>query len=164
MISVHFRKILTLVITLVLAAGTAAPAYAQATTITERVVEPLDDAVAIACNGEEVIMSGELHLTFQTTIDDGGGIHERFTLVPHAVRGVGSVTGTQYQAVGGNHWHVFTADAESASLNFTQAEMFNLISQGGNDNLQLRFTFHATVNANGVETVYFDSSSEKCVG
>ena len=164
MISVHFRKILTLVITIALAAVTTVPAHAQATTITDRVVEPLDGAVAIACNGEEVIMSGELHITFQTTVDSGGGIHERFTLVPHNVRGVGSVTGTQYKAVGGNHWHVFTADADSAPFNFTQAEMFNLVSQGGNENLQLKFTFHGTVNANGVETVFFDYSSEQCAG
>jgi hypothetical protein len=164
MISVHFRKIFTLLITLALAAGTTMPAYAQAVTITEKVIEPLDGATAIACNGEEVIVTGELHVTFQTTVDTAGGIHERFTLVPHNVRGVGSVTGTQYKAVGGNHWHVFTAAVDSAPFNFTQAEMFNLVSQGGNENLQLKFTFHGTVNANGVETVFFDHSSEQCVG
>ncbi|HEX5836769.1 MAG TPA: hypothetical protein VFY26_02980 [Anaerolineales bacterium] len=164
MISVQFRKILTFVITLVLAAGTTAPAYAQAVTITQRFVEPIDGASAIACNGEEVIVTGELHITFQTTVDAAGGIHERFTLVPHNVRGVGSVTGTQYKAVGGNHWHVFTGDADFAPFNFTQAEMFNLVSQGGSDNLQLKFTFHGTVNANGVETVFFDRASAQCLG
>ena len=164
MISAYSRKILTLVIMFVLAAVSTAPAYAQATTITETIIESLDGAVAIACNGEEVIVTGEAHITFQTTVDAGGGIHERFSLVPHNVRGVGSVTGAQYKAVGGNHWHVFTADADSAPFNFTQAEMFNLVSQGGNENLQLKFTFHGTVNANGVETVFFDHSSEQCVG
>jgi hypothetical protein len=42
--------------------------------------------------------------------------------------------------------------------------MFNLVSQGGGDNIQLEFTLHATVNANGVQTVFFDHSSEQCVG
>lgn len=164
MISLHFRKILALVITLALAAGTTMPVYAQAVTITERIVEPLDGATAIACNGEEVIVTGELHVTFQTTVDAVGGIHERFTLVPHNVRGVGSVTGTQYKAVGGNHWHVFTGDADSGPFNFTQAEMFNLVSQGSSENLQLKFTFHGTVNANGLETVFFDRASAQCLG
>lgn len=164
MISVHFRKILMLGISFALAAVTAVPVHAQAVTITTRIVEPLDGATAIACNGEEVIVTGELHITFQTTVDSGGGIHERFTLVPHNVRGVGSVTGTQYKAVGGNHWHVFTADADSAPFNFTQAEMFNLVSQGSSENLQLKFTFHGTVNAIGVEAVFFDQASAQCLG
>ena len=164
MIAVHARRILMLVITLALAAFTAAPAHAQAVTITQRFVESIDGASVIACNGEEVIVTGELHLTFQTTVDANGGLHERFTMVPHNVRGVGSVTGTQYKAVGGNHWHVFTAGADSLPFNFTQAEMFNLVSQGGSENLQLKFTFHGTVNANGVETVFFDRASGKCVG
>ena len=164
MIAVRFRRMLMLVISFALAAVTAVPAQAQAVTITQRFIESIDGASAIACNGEEVIVTGELHITFQTTVDAGGGLHERFTLVPHNVRGVGSVTGTQYKAVGGNHWHVFTAGADSLPFNFAQAEMLNLVSQGDSDNLQLVFTVHGTVNTNGVETVFFDRASGKCVG
>ena len=163
MISVHFRKILTLVITLALAAVTTAPAYAQATTFTERVIEPLDEIIISPCNGEEVIITGELHLTFQTTIDAGDGLHERFTLVPNGVRGVGSDTGTQYSLVGG-HRSNFSADADSAPLTFMNTEMFNLVSQGGTDNLQGTINFHVTVNASGVETVVVDQLSLQCVG
>ena len=99
MISVHSRKILRLVITLALA----------------------------ACNGEDVFVSGELHLTFQTTIDAGGGIHERYSLVPYNVRGMGSDSGTQYSLVGG-HRSNFNADADSAPLIFMNTEMFNMVS------------------------------------
>ena len=162
MISVHLRKILTLVIMLVLAAVTAAPAYAQATTITERVIEPLD-AIVPVCNGEEVHLTGELHLTFQTTIDASGGIHERFTLVPDSVRGVGSVTGTIYQLVGG-HRSSFNMDADSAPLFFMNTEMFNLVSQGGTANLLGKINYHVTINANGVESVEVDQLSLQCVG
>lgn len=162
MISAHSRKILALVITLVLAAVTAFPAYAQAFTITEKFVEPFD-SVEIACNGEEVFLSGEVHLTFHTTIDARGGIHERFSLVPSKVRGVGAETGTVYKAVGGSRSH-FKADADFAPLNITDTSMFNLVSQGGSENLQVKFTFHVTVNANGVETVVVDNFSIKCVG
>jgi hypothetical protein len=161
MISGHSRKILALVITLALAAVTAFPAYAQAFTITERVTEPFETFV-VACNGEEVFLSGELFLVFHTTIDARGGIHEKFTLVPRHVRGVGSA-GTLYKAVGGDRSH-FNAAADGAPLNFTNTDMFNLVSQGGSDNLQVKFTFHVTVNANGVETVVVDHFSAKCVG
>jgi hypothetical protein len=162
MISVRSRKILALMITLVLAAVTAFPAYAQAFTITERVIEPFETTVP-ACNGEDVTVSGELLLISHTTIDAGGGIHSTFTLVPGEVRGVGSVTGIQYKAVGGQRDH-FNADADFAPLNETFTSMFNLVSQGGTDNLQIKATFHMTINANGEVTAFVDRFSAECVG
>ncbi len=167
MISVYFRKMLTLVITLVLAAVTTAPAHAEATTIIERTVVNLADSdVSItACNGEEVPLTGKLHLTSQTTIDAGGRIHERVMTVADGVGGVGSDTGTQYKAVGGDRWTWnYTADADYAPYSFTQTDLLNLVSQGGTDNLQAKFTFHLTVDLNGLETVVVDASSEGCVG
>ena len=161
MISVHTRKILALVITLALAAVTAFPAHAQAFTITQRFIEPFENIV-IACNGEEVFLSGEVLVVFHTTVDNRGGIHDKFTLVPRHVRGVGSA-GTLYKAVGGQRSH-FNADADFAPLNITETSTFNLVSQGGNDNLQIKVTFHVTVNSNGVETVIFQHFSAKCVG
>ena len=161
MISAHTRKILALVMTLALVAITAFPAYAQAFTITERFIEPFETFV-VACNGEEVFLSGELLLIFHTTIDDRGGIHDKFTLVPRHVRGVGSA-GTLYKVVGGQRSH-FNADADFAPLNITETTMFNVVSHGGSDNLQIKVTFHVTVNANGVETVIFQHFSAKCVG
>lgn len=162
MISVHSRKILALVITLALAAVTAFPAYAQAITFTDRVIEPFETTV-LACNGEEVTVSGELLLIFHTTIDAGGGIHSKFTLVPRHVRGVGSATGIQYKAVGGQRDH-FNADADFAPLNETFTTMFNLVSQGGSDNLKFKGTFHITLNAKGEVTAFVERFSERCVG
>lgn len=162
MISVHTRKILALVITLALTVVTTFPAYAQAFTITERVIEPFETVIT-ACNGEDVFLSGQVLLIFHTTFDAGGGIHSKFTLVPRNVRGVGSVTGTQYKAVGGDRSQ-FNEAADFAPLIITNTDMFNLISQAGSDNLQIKFTFHVTVNANGVETVFVDHFSAKCVG
>jgi len=89
MISMNSRKILALVITIALAGVTAFPAYAQASTSTDRVIEPFE-TVMIACNGEEVFLSGELLLTFHTTFDASGGIHAHSTIVPRNIRGVGS--------------------------------------------------------------------------
>ena len=162
MISVRSRKILALMITLVLAAVTAFPAYAQAFTITERVSEPFETIVP-ACNGEDATVAGELLLIFHTTIDAGGGIHSKFTLVPREVRGVSSVTETLYKAVGGQR-DQFNADADGAPLTETFTSMFNLVSQGGTDNLQVKVTFHITINANGEVTAFVDRFSAECVG
>ena len=162
MIFVDTRKILALVITLVLAAVTTFPAHAEATTSTERVIEPFD-TIAIACNGEVVLLSGELLLIFHTTVDSRGGFHDKFTLVPRNVRGVGSETGTEYKAVGGDR-SSFTADIDDGPVVFTNTDMFNLVSNGSADNLQGKFTFHITINANGEITSEVDAFSEKCVG
>jgi hypothetical protein len=162
MISVYTRKFLALVITLSLAAATFIPAYAEALTTTERVTEPYEDVVT-ACNGEDVFVSGEVLLIYQDTIDDTGGIHSQFTLVPSKVRGVGSATGTQYLAVGGDREH-FNFYSDGAPLSLTNTDMYNLVSQGGTDNLQVKFTFHITINADGEITAIFDHSSEVCNG
>jgi hypothetical protein len=162
MISVRSHRILTIVIMLALAAVTSMPAYAQATTVSETVVEPFE-AMVPACNGEAVFVSGGLHVTTRTTVDDRGGIHVRFTLVPDSVRGVGSDTGIQYLLVGG-HRSTFNGDADSAPFIFMNTEMFNLVSQGGTENLQGTINTHVTVNANGVPTVAVDSLSLQCIG
>lgn len=162
MIPKRSHNILALVIAIVLAAVMALPAYAQAFTATDRVIEPFETVIT-ACNGEDVYLSGELLLIFHTTIDDRGGLHSKFTLVPRNVRGVGSQTGIQYKAVGGQRDH-FNADADFAPLNETFTSMFNLISQGGSGNLKIKAAFHITVNANGEVTVFFDRFSATCVG
>ena len=162
MISANARKILALVITIALAAITAIPAYAQAFTSTEKVTEPFATLIT-ACNGEDVFLSGELLLISHTTFDAAGGAHFKSTLVPRQVRGVGAETGTVYKAVGGDRSH-FNIDADFAPYIFTETSMYNLVSQGGSDNLQLKLTLHVTVNANGVETVTVENFSTKCVG
>ena len=167
MIFVYFRKILALVITLALATVTTAPAHAEANSVSERVIVNLEDndISVIACNGEEVPLTGKLHLTSQTTLDAGGRIHERLMTVPDGVGGVGSDTGTQYKAVGGDRWTWnFYADDDYAPYSFTQTNVLNLVSQGGTENLQAKFIFHLTVDLNGLVTVVVDTFSEGCIG
>jgi hypothetical protein len=167
MISVHTRKIMAFVITLVLAAAQAAPAHAEATTVTERMVVQLDSlGVSLtACNGEAVPLTGEIQITSQTTIDAGGMIHERLMSVPHNVRGVGSVTGTQYRAVGGDRWVWYhTADPVYVPYVFTQTDLLNLVGQGQPGILQTRFLFHYNVDADGAVKVAVEVDTGKCIG
>jgi hypothetical protein len=76
---------------------------------------------------------------------------------------VGSVTGTQYSLVGG-HRSVFNMDANAAPLTFMNTEMFNLVSQGGTDNILGKINYHVTINSNGVEAVEVEQLSLQCVG
>lgn len=162
MISLYASKILALVMALALAAFATFSAHAEATTITDRVIEPFDTIIE-ACNGELVYLSGELLLTFHSTIDDQGKLHESFMLIPRNIRGVGSMTGTEYRAVGGDR-SIFNVDIDDAPLTYTNTDMFNLVSQGSSDNFLGKFTIHVTFNANGEWTADVDHFSGECVG
>jgi hypothetical protein len=135
---------------------------AQAIAFHDREIVPFE-SFETACNGEEVVLSGQLLLISQTTIDSHGGFHLQSTLVPNRVRGVGSVTGIQYKVVGGD-WSHFNADSDAAPLTFTHTDTFNLMNQGGSDNLQFKVTSHITDNANGETTTEFGHFSATCVG
>ena len=151
-----------LLVLLALALVIPAATQAQATRIKETVIEPFDDLI-VSCTGEDVHLTGEQRITAMTVIDDRGGIHTTFQLVPQNVRGVGLTSGIEYKAVG-SALNSVNADAETAPLVSTSMSMFNLVSQGGGDNLQVKFTVHFTVNANGEVTAVVENFSAKCVG
>lgn len=163
MLSVNTRKILALVISFALSAVVTFPSYAAAITVTDTVTEPYEATIE-ACNGEDVHLSGELLFISHITVDASGAIHSAFILVPQDVVGVGAETGVQYRAVGGDREQFYNLDADVGPITYTNTDMYNLVSQGGSDNLQVKYTFHATVNANGELTVEFDHFSAKCVG
>lgn len=149
------------VLALMLSAAT--PSQAAATTFRDSITVPYDVVLYNACTGEDVALTGELSITAHTTIDGQGGIHSKFTLVPHNVRGTGLSSGITYKAVGGAR-STFNADADFAPLAITSTSMFNLVSQGSSDNFQVRYTFHLTVNANGELTAVVDNFTLKCTG
>ena len=124
---------------------------------------PFDVVLFNECTGEAVDINGELEIRIRTTIDATGGIHGAFHLTPRHVRGVGVESGIAYHAVGGLH-DSFNAAADFAPLVFTTTQMFNLVSQGGSDNLQAKFGLHVTVNAQGEVTAEISNFSLACVG
>ena len=163
MLSVNTRKILALVISFALSAVVTFPSYAAAITVTDTVTEPYEATIE-ACNGEDVHLSGELLFISHITVDASGAIHSAFILVPQDVVGVGADSGVQYRAVGGDREQFYNLDADVGPITYTNTDMYNLVSQGSSDNFQVKYTFHATVNANGELTVEFDHFSAKCVG
>lgn len=160
--SKYARKIFALALALALSAVATFPTFAKATTASEIFTEPYN-ATITACNGEEVQLSGELLFIFHTNRDAQDALHTAITLVPNRVTGVGSETGTTYRAVGGDRENYYNLDG-IAPITYTNTDMYNLVSQDGSDNLQIKYTFHVTVNANGEISTEVDHFSEMCVG
>lgn len=161
-VSAHIRRLLPIVMALSLIAVFTSSVSAQAIAFHSREIVPFE-LVDIGCNGEAVFFSGELLLISQTTFDSRGGVHYQDKLVPKNVRGVGSLTGAQYKAVGGDRAH-FNAASGDAPYNFTETSMYKLVSQGSSDNLQIKLTLHTTVNAKGETTSEVEHFSSRCGG
>jgi hypothetical protein len=153
------HRLLSLIVLLVLALVGPATASAEALVLKDTFTAPFNFTAFYECAEEDIAITGQLRITTMTVIDASGGIHGTFTLVPIQVRGVGVTSGITYKAVGGQR-DTFTSAANGAfTSNFTS--MFNLISQGSTDNLQIFTTAHFTVNARGEVTVdRFDSRGE----
>ena len=155
------RTILGLMMVLALLAP--ASAWGKATTVREEETVPFDVVFFNECTGEEVHLTGELLIRVRTTIDATGGIHATFHLTPRHVRGVGVESGIAYKVVGGER-DSFNAAADEAPLVYTATMMFNVVSQGGSDNLKVKYVFHVTINAQGEVTAEIDNFSFACVG
>lgn len=151
------KRLVALVACLVGFGMVAAPA-ALATTFRE--IVPFRTTVE-GCSGERVRVRGELLLISHFTEDSNGGFHDHFTLVPRHVKGV-SASGVVYRVVGGDRF-TFSGSG-SGTETFTNTDQFMIISEGGEDNLLIRFTFHVTVDASGETTSFVDKFSAKCVG
>jgi hypothetical protein len=144
------RLVLSLAVvgmTLALAAGMA---LAQATTNTTNVKVPLDQIVDNPCTGEQLHLTGELHMLFRFTEDANGGIHLQTHFQAQGVSGTGLVSGEQYRGVGVTRSEEYLPPGEVRE--FTSVNRFYLISAGPSDNLQETATLHVTFNANGEPT------------
>jgi len=154
------RTGLLLTLFTVFAAGPE-PVGAQAESIVERFTEPFVFDSVNPCNGEPVLISGELKITTRTTVDGGGTVHIAYNLVPSQVRGEGA-SGVAYKAVGGQREHINAGEGEQVIDTFT--DTFNLISSGGTENFRARTVFHVTVTADGTVRTLFERGGEECRG
>jgi hypothetical protein len=92
--------------TLALAAGMA---LAQATTDTFNEKVPLDQVVDNPCTGEQIRVTGALHILFHVTEDANGGLHVQTHFQPRGVSGTGLESGTRYRGVGVTRTGVYIA-------------------------------------------------------
>jgi hypothetical protein len=153
--------VLAVSLVLIMALGVA-QAQAKATTFIQNVRVPIDLLVFVPCAaqgaGEFIQMSGNLHVIFTTMIDDQGGFHTKFHNQPQGVSGTGLITGDKYNAVGETQG-TFNGKVGSEQ---TFVNNFKIVGQGPGNNFMIHETFHITVNANGILTVFLDKTSIVC--
>jgi len=111
------------------------------------------------CTGEDVELSGTVHMNGRFVTDSVGGFHFKWLWNEHLV-GVGLESGTEYIAN-------VTEDGqfnEKGDFPFEETGIVTvtLVSKGEEPNLILKGRFHITVNANGDLTAYFDEWEPVC--
>ena len=111
------------------------------------------------CTGEDVELSGTVHINGRFVTDSVGGFHMKWLWNWHLV-GVGLDSGTEYIANATENRQF----NEKGHFPFEETEIitFTFVSKGEEPNLILKGRFHITVNANGELTAYFDEWESVC--
>src|SRR5215216_4401860 len=135
---------------LVLLSLLSAPLWAATSTTI-----PLE-AIVNNCSGEDVELSGTIHLVSQTQRDGSEVGHINY----QNVSGVGLTSGTTYRA---SSVDTFRLEAPFPS-DIHSVRSLRLISPGPEDDLLVMFLFHITVNANGEITAEVEDVNFECVG
>lgn len=144
-------------------AAELAPAFAAvAGGVETNVVVPLDLSTFIPCanggSGEVVTLTGTLHVLYNVTTDNQGGVHVKSHFQPQQVSGVGSITGDRYQGTGATQ-EMYTTRVGSTH---TYVNVFRVIGQGpGNDYRVFELT-HTTVHPDGRVSANVDQSRVDC--
>jgi hypothetical protein len=117
---------------------------------------PANTVIFNKCTGEDVQVSGTIHLVTAVTVDASGGTHTEMHFNVQGVGGVGLITGARYRGIH-TETHNSNSSGEGASELTTVIDI-KLISEGASSNLTIRDALiHTTVNANGTVTATIDN-------
>jgi hypothetical protein len=124
---------------------------------------PFEQVVSVPCadggSGEDVLLTGFLHVLITETVDHEGSVHTTTHFQPMGVAGTGLTTGDVYHATG------ITRDAVNG-LDVPREETFvnnfRLIGEGKGNNLLIHEVSHVTIDANGFVTALVDRVSVEC--
>ena len=142
-------------------------ALAQATTDTFNEKVPLDQVVDNPCTGEQIRVTGALHILFHVTEDANGGLHVQHHAQPQGggLLGTGEESGTQYRVVGVTRDETYVPPGAPGEFRETTfVNRFHIVSSGPSDNSLLDATIHVTFNANGEPTAELVRLETKCAG
>lgn len=149
----------------VLAAAAAAVLYSTANARAEMLSNqsvPLSLASYVPCAaagaGEEVDLSGRLHIAEAVTLDAAGGLHLSTQVNPQGVSGVGVTTGATYRGTGVTRSNFNV----SPGLRVVQVNNFRLIGTAGAPTLSVHAVSVFVVNANGVVTASVEQVKVTC--
>ena len=121
---------------------------------------PLTLSVSLACTGEVVEVSGNLHVvTHQTTNGNRATFTSHFQ--PAGAQGYGTVSGSMYNATGITR-QVNSVSLTSAQQTFTYVNRFHFVGTGGAASFFVKQTSHVTLNAKGEVTSQFDKFDSTC--
>jgi hypothetical protein len=152
--------VLIIGISTIYSTGSSGPssAYAAAQTSTTVVKIPVDLTLFVPCAGEEVHLTGKVHLLIHVTLDNAGGAHVKLQDNDQGISGTGLTTGDKYHRTGASNFQFNTkvGDEETFVL------IFNFIGQGNGNKLLVHVTHHVTVNANGIVTAEVEKMSIEC--
>jgi hypothetical protein len=143
-------------------AAAGAPSLAAAAS-TQQLVNHIEVTRFVPCAnggaGEDVFLSGDIHIVVHVTFDGSGGAHFDEIHNPQGVSGIGLTTGAMYRGVGGSP---FDASNVRVGEEHTSVANIMLIGQGPGNNLVLHTTFHITILANGTATSFHDNFRMEC--
>ena len=124
---------------------------------------PFQQVVNVPCAdggaGEDVLLTGFLHVLITGTVDGNGSLHTTTHFQPMGVAGTGQTTGDVYRATG------VTADqANGIDVPFEETFInnFRIIGPGKGNNFLVHENAHVTVNAKGEVSVFLDLLSIEC--
>jgi hypothetical protein len=124
---------------------------------------PFENVVSVACadggSGEDVLLTGFLHVLLTQTVDADGSLHITVHFQPMGVAGTGLTTGDVYHATG-----ITRDEANGLAVPFeeTFVNNFRIIGPGKGNNLLVHGVFHVTVNARGEVAALVDWLSSEC--
>jgi hypothetical protein len=124
---------------------------------------PLEQVVNVPCadggSGEDVLLTGFLHVLVTGTLDANGRPHTTTHFQPMGIAGTGLTTGDVYHATG-----ITRDQANGGEMPFeaTFVNNFRVIGPGNGNNLLIHEVFHVRVDKNGVTTVLVDQASSEC--
>jgi len=158
------RNMKTLVLSILVAFMALVVPVTAGVTQNEKI--PYDMIVWVPCAndgaGEDVELSGMLHILVTYTEDGAGGRHYKMHYQSQGITGVGTVTGDKYQATGVTQDNVYIAPDDGYPYVHTYINNFRIIGQGPGNNLQVHDTYHITIDANGEVTAEVVNSEVDC--
>ncbi|MDH3292337.1 MAG: hypothetical protein OEO20_15940 [Gemmatimonadota bacterium] len=116
------------------------------------------DTVITSCTGEDVALSGSVHVRFRSFESSNGGVHLQFH-ADQALKGVGLTSGIRYL-----HHSVsnFTMMDQTFPWEQTSVSTLAFVSQGSAPNLVVMTLQHITVDASGQLRVWHDRFRSVC--
>jgi hypothetical protein len=138
----------------VLTLGLALPAQAA---VTQNIKQPTTMVVVIPCNGDVVILEGDMHILMTFTLDGNGGVHVKSHFQPQNLKGT-SEAGNSYIGAGVTQDNLNTKVGETS----TYINNYRMIGKGQAPNFMVHETWHITINANGEVTAEVDNVKTTC--